>query len=178
MTKNAKTESPSNDGITQPAPHRDQEVQVEDETNSRTLRSSEERDNQERVMDWAPARMLPTPNPVDGLDFRYVRVSSGGTVDNMNHSQALRDRWQPVLAEEVPELGMIISDVGSADGNVVFGGMMLCKRDSWIGDKIKENADAESRAQVEAIDRGYLAGQNSSMRKFSDNTSRTEFGGK
>jgi hypothetical protein len=158
-----------------------EEIQMEEvtvETNSRTTRSLEEREHQEREMEWSPSRLLPTPNPVDGQDFRYVRVSSGGTVDNMNHSQALRDHWVPVTAEECPELGMIVSDVGSADGNVVLGGMMLCKRPSWIGDKIRAKADEESRTQVDSVDRGYLSDQNASMRKFSDKHTDVQFGKK
>jgi hypothetical protein len=153
------------------------DIEVE-ENNSRTLRSAEERQSEQREMEWAPARLLPDPNPVNGIDFRYVRVSSGGTVDNMNHSQALRDGWEPVKAEECPELGMIISDVGSASGNIVLGGMMLCKRPSHIGDKIKEKAAHESRVQVDSIDRGYLSDQNSAMKKFSDKQTRVQFGGK
>lgn len=156
-----------------------EEIQMEEvDTNSRTTRDSEERSRQEHEMEWKPSRLLPTPDEKDGIDFRYVRVSSGGTVDNMNHSQALRDGWTPVLANECPELGMIVADVGSAEGNVVFGGMMLCKRDKKIGDKIRARADAESRAQIESVDRGYLSDQNASMRKFSDKHSDVQFGKK
>ena len=154
-----------------------EEIPMEEENdNSRTPRDLEDREREERDMEWSPSRLLPSPNPVEGIDFRYVRVSSGGTVDNMNHSQALRDGWEAVLAEEVPELGMIISDIGHAEGKVVLGGMMLCKRVSWIGDKIRATADEQSRVQVEAVDRGYLNDQNSAMRKFSEKSSRIEFG--
>lgn len=159
----------------------DQSTEVtveEEETNPRTMRSSEERVDQERAMAWQPSRLLPTPNPVDGIDFRYVRVSSAGSIDNMNHSAALREGWEPVKAEEVTELGVILSDVGSAEGNVVFGGMMLCKRPSHIGDKIKEIVREQSRAQIEQVDRGYLNDQNSAMRKFSEKQTRVQFGGK
>ena len=157
------------------------EVQMdtnEEEDNSRTPRDMEDRSHEEREMVWEPSRLLPTPKPVDGQDFRYVRVSSGGTTDNMNHSQALRDGWEPVTASECPELGMVVSDVGSAEGNVVFGGMMLCKRPSKIGDKIRAIADEQSRAQNDAIDRGYLNDQNAAMRKFSDKRSDVSFGSK
>lgn len=149
---------------------------VDDETNSRTMRSTEEREFLERDMPWQPSRLLPTPDPIDGFDFRYVRVASGGTIDNMNHSAALRDGWQPVLAEEVPSLGMIMSDVGSESGTVVMGGMMLCKRPSYIGDKQKAAAAEQSRIQIDSVDRGYLNDQNSVMQKFSDKQTRVEFG--
>jgi len=152
-------------------------AEIEDQ-NSRTMRTEEERDAEFRDMEWEQARLLPTPRPQEGIDYRYVRVSSSGTIDNMNHSQALRDRWTPVMAEEVPELGMVISDVGSASGQVVFGGMMLCKRPSWIGDKIRDIADQQSRDQQDAVDGTYLSEQHDSMRKFSDKSSEVRFGGK
>ena len=147
-----------------------------DNSNSRTLRSSEDRESELRDMPWAPSRLLPNPNPRDDIDFRYVRVASHGTVDNMNHSAAIREGWEPVLAEECPELGMVISDVGSAGGNIVLGGMMLCKRDKRIGDQIRAQVARESRAQVEAVDGQYLRDQNSSMEKFSEKKTKVSFG--
>jgi hypothetical protein len=177
-SKSAAEELDALSGKTPEAPAEEIQMESEEENNSRNTRALEEREHNEREMVWSPSRLLPTPDPVDGMDFRYVRVSSGGTVDNMNHSQALRDRWTPVTADECPELGMIVSDVGSASGNVVLGGMMLCKRASWIGDQIRAQADEESRAQIESVDRGYLSDQNASMRKFSDKHSDVQFGKK
>jgi hypothetical protein len=148
-------------------------VETKTEDNSRTPRTLEEREFTEEEMPWKPSRMLPTPNPQEGIDFRYVRVSSGGTIDNMNHSQALRDHWVPVMASEVPECGMILSDVGSAEGAVVLGGMMLCKRDKRIGDRMRAMRNKQSVATVESVDKGYLSDQNQAMQKFSEGTSTT-----
>lgn len=152
-------------------------VEVDTDDSSRKPRSLETRESEERDMTWDQARMLPTPDPRDGLDYRYVRISSGGTVDNMNHSQALRDRWEPALVEDFPELGMVRSDVGSAKGMIVLGGMMLCVRPSWIGDKIKMRIAEESASQAEGADREYFRDQDSTMRKFSEKSSRVTFGG-
>jgi hypothetical protein len=157
------------------------EIQMEskeDDNNSRTPRDMEDRSHDEHEMEWQPSRLLPDPKPVEGQDFRYVRVSSGGTTDNMNHSQALRDGWVPVSSDECPEMGMVVSDQGSAEGNVVFGGMMLCKRPKHIGDKIRAIAAEQSRVQIDSIDRGYLSDQNAAMSKFSDKRSDVSFGKK
>ena len=147
----------------------------------RTPRSSETRQDDIRVEEWKPSRLLPTPNPIDGIDFKYVRISSAGEQDNLNHSRNLRDGWEPVKAEECPELGIIVSDRGTDSGNVVLGGMMLCKRDSRIGDRIKGIASEESRRQVASVDQSYLRDQDPKMRKFSDKStrvsSRVDFGG-
>lgn len=160
------------------APKKEAQMDTNEKDNSRTPRDMEDRSHEEREMPWSPSRLLPNPKPVAGQDFRYVRVSSGGTTDNMNHSQALRDGWVPVAANECPELGMVVSDVGSAEGNVVFGGMMLCKRPSHIGDKIREIAADQSRVQIDSIDQGYLGDQNAAMRKFSDKRTDVSFGKK
>jgi hypothetical protein len=161
-----------------PKKAKENQMDTKEDNNSRTPRDMEDRSHEEREMVWSPSRLLPDPVPVPGKDFRYVRVSSGGTVDNMNHSQALRDGWVPVTSEECPELGMVVADVGSAEGNIVFGGMMLCKRDSKIGDHIRALADQQSRTQIDSIDKGYLNDQNASMQKFSDKRTDVSFGKK
>lgn len=153
-------------------------IQMEEtETDSRTPRSADGRESELRETPWKPARLLPTPDPKPGWKFRYVRVASGGSIDNLNHSQALRDGWEPVKAEECPELGVVVSDVGTDGGNIVMGGMMLCKISEKIFNQMRARADEESRMQVEGVDRSYLSEQNSAMQKFSDKKSRVEFGG-
>jgi hypothetical protein len=155
------------------------DIQMEDsETDSRTPRDSETREDSQRKMPWQPSRLLPTPHPSDDVDYRYVCVASAGGIDNMNHSQALRDSWEPVQAKEVPECGAIISDVGTSEGNVVLGGMMLCKRPKYIGDQVRAQIAKESLEQIEAVDQGYLSDQNEYGKKYSDNKSRVTFGGK
>ncbi len=164
------------DGIMDPKEEASTKVEVED-TNSRTLRSSEDRESTQRDQPWKPARLLPTPNPVKGIDFRYVRIASQGSIDNTNHSQALRDQWEPALASEHKELGVILSDRGASDGEIILGGMMLMKRPSHIGDAIKAQIVQESRDQIAGVDGSYLSDQNSSMRKFSEKSSKITFGG-
>jgi len=151
---------------------------TDSETDSRTPRSSDTREDSQRKMVWQPSRLLPTPDPSDDVDYRYVRVASAGSIDNMNHSQALRDGWAPVQAEEVPECGAIISDVGTDKGNVVLGGMMLCKRPKYIGDQVRERVANESLEQVASVDQGYLSDQSEYGQKYNASKSRVTFGSK
>ena len=94
---------------------------------NKTKRSQEERSQQSRPDDaWRPASALPTPDPIDGWAFRWVRTSSLGQSDNTNVSQKMREGWIPVKAEDHPELH-VMSDVGSQFiGNVEVGGLLLC----------------------------------------------------
>ena len=126
-------------------------------------RRASTRDDEKRETPWKPAPMLPEPNPREGLDFRYVRVSMRGEADNINVSQALREGWEPVLSTDYPEL-QIVSDRGSQyPDNVVVGGLLLCSRPKEIGEVTKKHAAKEVAEQMEAVDRNCFREQDSRM---------------
>ena len=126
-------------------------------------RETETRDDEKRSTPWKPAPLLPKPDPREGLDYRYVRVSMRGEADNVNASQAFREGWEPVIAADYPEL-KVMSDRGSQyPDNVVVGGLLLCSRPSEIGREITEYANKEVRDQMEAVDRNYFREQDSRM---------------
>ena len=133
-----------------------------EESESRT-RENETRDQEKRETPWKPAPLLPTPNPREGLDFRYVRVSMRGEADNVNASQAFREGWEPVISTDYPEL-KIVSDRGSQyPDNVVVGGLLLCARSTEIGDQVKAHSEKEIADQMEAVDRNYFREQDTRM---------------
>jgi hypothetical protein len=102
---------------------------VKKERNSKTPRSSETREAEDRPQPWSPASLLPDPDPQDGWTFRWIRTSFVGQSDNKNVSQAFRAGWEPCKTEDHPEL-MILSDVDSrfgGEGHVEVGGLLLCK---------------------------------------------------
>ena len=72
---------------------------------NRVPRETESRVKMERPKQWLPPELLPTPNPEDGYNFRWIRVSTLGTSDPMNVSSKLREGWEPVKASEHPEIG-------------------------------------------------------------------------
>ena len=100
-----------------------------------------------------------------------------GEADNINVSQAMREGWVPILAEEYPEL-MIVSDRGSQyPDNVLIGGLLLCKRPVEIGKKIEEHARKELNQQMDAVDRNYFREQDSRMPMLKpERSSRITFG--
>ena len=133
-----------------------------EEPQSRT-RENETRDQEKRIEPWKPAPLTPTPNPREGLDFRYVRVSMRGQADNVNASQAFRDGWEPVLSSVYPDL-MVVSDHNSPfPDNVVVGGLLLCARATEIGEQIEEYIKKEAQDQMESVDRNYFREQDSRM---------------
>ena len=126
-------------------------------------RETETREQEKRDTIWKPAPLLPQPNPREGLDFRYVRASARGEADNINVSQALRDGWVPVLSVDYPELQVINDRNSQYQENVEVGGLLLCKRPSHIGDKIRVHAMEEVRGQMEAVDRNYFREESARM---------------
>jgi hypothetical protein len=99
-------------------------------TDERTPRDLETRDAEYDDSDnWVPPDNLPTPNPVEGWHFRWVRAAQLGQADNTNVSKRMREGYVPVKAADVPEL-MLVSDLDGRFGNqggVEVGGLVLCK---------------------------------------------------
>ena len=70
--------------------------------------------------------MLPTPEPRDGLSFRWIRTATLGNGDMTNVSQRFREGYVAVKAEDYPEL-QIMSDIDSRfKDNIEVGGLLLC----------------------------------------------------
>ena len=126
-------------------------------TEERTPRNSETREEFTRPDDsWIPASILPDPEPQDGYVFRWVKTKLQGESDNAHVSRMFREGWEPVKAEDHPEL-KLASDMGSQfKGNIEVGGLLLCKapegkmksREKHFGD-IAEN-------QMRSVDSNFM----------------------
>ena len=126
-------------------------------TEERTPRNSETREEFTRPEDsWPPASILPDPEPQDGYVFRWVKTKLQGESDNAHVSRMFREGWEPVKAEDHPEL-KLASDMGSQfQGNIEVGGLLLCKapegkmksREKHFGD-IAEN-------QMRSVDSNFM----------------------
>jgi hypothetical protein len=145
---------------------------------TRTPRTSDTRTEEMREQSYDPSEMLPKPNARDGIDYRYVRVTARGIIDNINYSQALRGGWAPVKASDVPEFGAVLSDRDSPfPEGVLIGGLLLCQRDSAIGVRMQANIAKEIRNQIESLDGNYMRDDHDpKLPKFSDNRSSIRFG--
>ena len=97
-------------------------------TEERPPRENETREEFARPDDsWIPASILPDPEPQDGYVFRWVKTKLQGESDNAHVSRMFREGWEPVRAEDHPEL-KLASDMGSQfEGNIEVGGLLLCK---------------------------------------------------
>jgi hypothetical protein len=121
--------------------------------------------------------MLPTPEPRDGLKFRWIRTSALGNADMTNVSARFREGYSPVKASEFPEL-KIMSDVGSRfPNNIEVGGLLLCSiPESKAQDRIDGQLEMAER-QMDAVDRNYMRESDPRMPVLRpERTSRLAFG--
>ena len=152
-----------------------------DERAPREPRNLETREVETRDMPWEPASILPDPEPQDGWVFRWVRTAMVGTVDNMNVSKRFREGWEPVRAEDHPEL-QIMSDHKSEwaqKGGIEVGGLLLCKAPVEAVDKRNAYFSNHAKSQMQAVDNNFMRENDPRMPVLApDRKTRVAFGGK
>tara|TARA_R110000824_G_scaffold15751_2_gene66174 strand:- start:1403 stop:1873 length:471 start_codon:yes stop_codon:yes gene_type:complete len=143
----------------------------------RKPRTTETREASERPKSWSPPQVLPDPEPQDGYVFRWIRTSLMGASDNVNASKRFREGWEPVRAEDHPEL-MLTSDRNSEyEGNIEVGGLLLCKTSRENIEARSEYYEKLAQKQVDSVDQSYMRENDPRMPKINENRSRVTFGG-
>jgi hypothetical protein len=99
-----------------------------------------------------------------------------GQPDPSNTSSKLREGYEPVKAEEYPELLVHASTEGRFKGNIEVGGLLLCR----IPEEFLKQREAyyanQSRAQMESVDNNFLKDSDPRMPLFSNKHSKVTFG--
>ena len=122
----------------------------------RTSRTAENRDSTKRKVTWSRPNALPDPEPVDGVEYRWIRTQTLGQADMTNVSAKFREGWEPVKLEDHPEL-KIISDVDSKfKGNVEVGGLLLCKNSKENMEARRQYHKEKTASQMQAVDNNYM----------------------
>ena len=139
---------------------------------NRTPRDLSSREKSARSV-YVPPSSLPDPTPEPGYVYRWIATHVLGEANPTNVSKKLREGWEPVKAEDHPELML----VGNANtGNVEIGGLMLCKM-------LKEQAKArdeyyarQAQDQMNSVDNHFMRNNDPRMPLFSDRKSSTSRG--
>ena len=92
---------------------------------NRLDRELETREKTTRKRHWQRPETLPSPEPEEGYAFRWIRVSSRGTIDATNVSSKLREGWEPVKAVDHPEITLVDIEQERFKDNVVIGGLSV-----------------------------------------------------
>ena len=129
---------------------------VDDPRTAPKARDNETREAEDRVTEYRPPSNLPDPAPQAGYVFRWVRTDVLGDQDNRNVSMRYREGWEPCLAEDHPEL-MIMSDVNSSfEGNIVIGGLMLCKCTAELMEAREQYYAGKAAEQAASVDLNFM----------------------
>lgn len=143
----------------------------------REPRKAREVETREAVT-WQPPSVLPEPLPRDGIVHRWIRVSAVGTPDPTNMSKRMREGWEPVKADDYPEL-MIQSDENSTytkNGNVEVGGLVLCRMSAEKAKARDAYYENLTRIQDRAVRQQYKREEQTVMPVIDQRKSQVTFG--
>jgi hypothetical protein len=149
---------------------------VVEKAQNRLVRELDTRETFARPTAWRPPETLPSPDDRPGWKHRWIRISMLGQADPGNTSSKLREGYEPVKAEEYPELLVHASTEGRFKGNIEVGGLLLCR----IPEEFLKQRDAyyanQNKAQMESVDNNFLKDSDPRMPLFSNKQSKVTFG--
>ena len=152
-------------------------MEQQDQTRQeRKPRSADNRATQARPAVWRPPETLPMPDPRPGWIHRYIRISTLGTADPQNISGKLREGYEPVKAEDYPELMMHAAVEGRFKGGIEIGGLLLCRIPEEFIEQRADYYAKQNKAQMESVDQNFMRENHPLMKKFSERESRVTFG--
>jgi hypothetical protein len=132
------------------------------------------REKSTRKKGWQRPEVLPSPAPEDGYAFKWIRVSTLGRVDATNISSKLREGWEPVKAEDYPDLWT--DEHEKFKDNVLNGGLMLCKAPSELPQERNAYYEQQSTAQIHSVDNNLMRENDPRMPLFNDRKTKVTFG--
>jgi hypothetical protein len=143
---------------------------------NRINRELETRETAVRKRTWQRPEVLPSPNPEEGYDYHWVRVSTQGQVDATNVSSKLREGWEPVKAADHPEITMVTVENERFADNVVIGGLMLCKAPKELVAERNEYYGTQTKSQMRSVDNNFMRENDPRMPLFNERKTRVTFG--
>ena len=149
-------------------------------TIDRASRSAESRDKQTRRKPWRPPSRLDAPPAPDGTQYRWIRAEVNGNLDNQNVYSKLREGYELVRPENVPEeyRNMLPTmDDGKHAGVISVGGLLLAKIDKETVEERNAYFRQKAQEQLMAVDNEMMReNAHSSMRiQTPERSSRTTF---
>ena len=144
---------------------------------NRTSRKNEDRESGKRKVSWERPSMLPTPEPRDGIEYRYIRTSLQGNSDTSNVSSKFREGWTPARRDDHPDLHAM-SDIDSRfQDNIEIGGLLLCQNAAERVEARREKQLEQAQNQMAAVDNSYLKQSDPRMPLLKpERQTRTSFG--
>lgn len=145
---------------------------------TRNPRDLENREATSRPKMWRPPELLPSPTPIEGWAFRWIRVSSMGEADPSNISLKLREGWEPVKAADHPELKVYSSSTGRFAGCVEIGGLVLAKTPQEFVDQRNAYYGNMNEQQMDTVNNSYFKEFGPETQPFREGKTKVERGSK
>ena len=144
---------------------------------NRISRELDTRAKMERPKQWMPPELLPSPNPEDGYEFRWIRISTLGTADPGHISAKLREGWEPVKASEHPEIQiMATGDKPRFPDSIEIGGLLLCKTPKEFVSQRNSYYQRQTDGQMQSVDNAFMRENDPRMPVFKERRSEVKFG--
>ena len=153
-----------------------EQVKTADKAQNRLARELDTRAEMQRPTSWQAPETLPSPNPRPGISHRWVRTSMGGQSDVQNVSSKLREGYEPVKAEDYPEMMMHASTEGRFKGNIEVGGLVLCSIPSEFLKQRDAHFSKINKDTMESVDNNFMKDNDPRMSKFSEKSTKVTFG--
>ena len=146
------------------------------EKQNRATRETDTRAVDQRPTAWRPPESLPSPNDREGWTHRWIRTGILGSTDPGNISSKLREGYEPVKADEYPEMMMHASTEGRFKGSIEVGGLMLCRIPSEFMKQRDAHFAKQNKAQMDSVDNTFMKDNDPRMPLFKESASKVTFG--
>ena len=123
---------------------------------NRTSRSADTRASNEARKPWSPPSMLDTPPAPEGYTYRWIRAELVGTEDKKNVTSRMREGFDLVRSEELPDFELPTIDNGKHAGVVSVGGLLLAKIPNETREERNSYFQNRASTQQEAVDNDLL----------------------
>jgi hypothetical protein len=144
----------------------------------RTPRETETREASSRKKTWTPPSVLPDPEKSDGYSYRWIRTASRGNLDNTNVSSKFRQGWEPVRAEEHPEITALRDRNSHFQDNIEVGGLLLCKAPQEMVEERNAYYSQLADNQMQSVDNNFMRENDPRMPLMKpEKSTRVTFGG-
>ena len=143
---------------------------------NRLTRELDTRATSKRPEQWAPAELLPEPDKQAGYKYRWIRVSTLGQADPRNLSAKLREKWEPVRAEEQPKLQLLVDPNSRFKDNIEISGLLLCKTPEEFVDQRNAYYQKQTENQMDAVDSSFMRQSDPRAPLFKESKSTVTFG--
>tara|TARA_R100001443_G_scaffold29408_1_gene42626 strand:- start:2562 stop:3035 length:474 start_codon:yes stop_codon:yes gene_type:complete len=145
---------------------------------NRTSRSADTRASKEARKPWSPPSMLDTPPAPEGYTYRWIRAELVGSEDKKNVTSRMREGFDLVRSEELPDFELPTIENGKHAGVVAVGGLLLAKIPNETREERNSYFRKRASTQQSAVDNDLLKESDPNSPILNpERTSKVTFGG-